>query len=156
MYPAMPLKLKILITVIGLSAIVLPIFLIAVDFNPVGYFYQPTVANKKSDIITPTTEAELSAPSNLALISVSEFQRLENDTSFLVINLDAAVAKTNSTYLNMTRGELNTILQEEWGIPSLLKTNKVILVSSDVVSGEEMAKKLMEKGLQVFLYLNHE
>ena len=157
MHPTTTLKLKIFLTLIGLSAVALPIFLIAIDFNPVSYFYQPTPATKKSEVITPSSELVSSPTSSpLALLSVSEFQLLEKDTSFLVINVDNAIEKTSPRYLTMTSSELSTILQEESDIPSLLKTDKVILVTSEVVSGEEAAKKLIEKGLQVSIYLYHD
>ena len=157
MRSTIPLKLKILLTLIGLSAVALPIFLIAVDFNPIGYFYQPTPAAKKSDLTTAAAQKPISpSPANLPLLSASEFQALEKDASFLVINLDNTIKKTNSRYLNMNLSELNTLLEEESDIPSLLKTNKLILVVSDIILGEGAAKKLMEKGLQVSIYLYHD
>lgn len=147
---------KILISSVGLLAVVLPIVLIVTNFNLVSYFYHPLpfqqpVSQSNQNEIESTNEA---MRQNIKLLNKDEFLSLENSTDYLVVNLDNTLAGQGKKYLSITSIELKTMLGSQENLATLFKTQKIILATTDIVNGEPMVREMMKKGLIVAVYIN--
>lgn len=153
MHSSINLKLKIFLSFLGLSALILPLFLSLTNFSLIAYFYTPTSKEEVTKITPISLPSSVQGLTALSLLNQAEFKSLENRADYLVVNLDPTKVATPSRALNLTQEELATLLDEESDLISLFKTNNLVLVTTDIASVEPLAQILKKAGLNVSVYL---
>lgn len=145
---------QLLLMILGLSALVIPLVLITTNFNLVALFLKPTNFQNNSQDSENKASVTSVMQSGLELLDKNTFEA--RSRSELVVVLDDALSGVN--YLNLTTDELQELVTNETpaSLQATFKGTTLILVTRDIVKGQELATKLGEKSLKTALYLTNE
>lgn len=144
---------KILFTALGLSAVALPVFFIAINFQPLGF-----LINNKNPAVspTPTTPAREESTVAAALLTEAEYTDAVGNSENLVIYLDSAAREANG--LSLTTAELNELLNTSSPaqLRETFRSKRLILVGKDIQSLYSFNSALKKADFEVALYLTDE
>lgn len=147
-------RVKVIYSLIGLGAVIIPIFLIAVNFQPLGFLINKQKTSSPTSSPTPTVE---NSQVGIPLLTKDEFSAVRTNTSYLVVDTRGGNAKGNGTLgLSLTELKKAVSLNSHDDLVALFKTQNIILVSSDLIESRQIAQTLKEKDFMVGIYFTNE
>lgn len=146
------LKVKITYSIIGLMAIVLPIFLIAINFQPLGFLVKPHSISPSPSPVNHTV-----SPTGTPLVTKEEFDNLKAKADYAVVDIRPGNLKAKGS-LGFSPDELKLLIKSTSAadLQKQLKTQNVILESNDLVTSKDIATLLEEKSFSVTIYFTKE
>lgn len=147
-------SVKVIYSLIGLLAVILPIFLITINFQPLGFLIKTSPLSP-----TPSTQPTIVTgiePVGFSLLTKEEFTALKANPNYLVIDTRTTSAK--SGILGLSATELKAAIKQDnqTQLQQLFKNQNLILVSSDLVEAKEIGTLLKGKSFLVLIYFTKE
>lgn len=150
MQPQPKPAVKVFLSLIGLAAVLLPVILMATNFQPLAFlFNSPTPSQQTTNNSQPEA-----TNSGTPLLTKADFEEVKKNGESLIIDLRPE-AKEGKGVLKITSEELTNLINEtEKGkLPEVFHSTRLVLVTRDLVSAYKINQTLKDQGFLVSVYL---